>query len=119
LGVCYSTDLNLFVEVGVNGIMASSDGVNWIDITQSLGTIEILNGICYSSDLSKFVIVGGSSNVGVFVNSYFSEVENLISELTPNSDMTFNLEVGENQILISAKGRLNGRISFRNKYIGV
>ena len=113
--ICYSSELDLFVAVGYKGtILTSSDGINWT--SQNSGATNILESICYSSDLIKFVIVGQS---GIIINSYFSETENLISELTPNSDMTFNLEVGENQILISAKGRLNVRISFRNKYIGV
>jgi hypothetical protein len=112
---CYSSDLGLFIAVGNSGtILTSSDGINWT--SQSSVSAYDLWGCCFSSDLTKFVIVG---TVGIIINSYFSEAENLISELTPNSDMTFSLEVGENQIIISAKGRLNGRISYRNKYIGV
>ena len=46
--------------------------------------------------------------------------ENLISSLSSNSDMSLNLKVGENEILLNrSSGNLNGNISYRQKYIGV
>ena len=52
--------------------------------------------------------------------SFFGLQRNLISTLTPNSDMTLGLQVGENEILLSkSSGNLSGRIKFRQKYIGV
>jgi hypothetical protein len=54
------------------------------------------------------------------LKSDFAFAENLISTLTPDSDMTLSLEVGMNEILISkSAGNLNGRIKYRQKYIGV
>ena len=64
-----------------------------------------------------FIIVGAS---GTILKSDFALAENLISKLTPDSDMTLGLQVGSNEILLSkSSGNLNGRIIFRQKYIGV
>ena len=114
--VTYSESLGLFVIVGNSGtILTSSDGINWTSRTSGVSTI--LYSVTYLESLGLFVIVGQSE---IILKSSFTLAENLISTLTPDSDMRLNLEVGKNEILLSKfSGNLNGRIIFRQKYIGV
>ena len=114
--VTYSESLGLFVAVGASGIvLTSSDGISWTSRTSGVSTV--LWSVTYSESLGLFVAVGAS---GIVLKSDFTLAENLISTLTLDSDMTFGLEVGTNEILISkSSGNLNGRIIFRQKYIGV
>ena len=102
--------------MGENGIILTSpDGINWI--TQTSDVLIHLYNATYSENLDLFVVVGQS---GIILKSDFTLAENLISKLTPDSDMTLNLEIGKNEILLSkSSGNLNGRIKFRQKYIGV
>ena len=104
------------MAVGFSGIiLTSSDGVNWTSITSGISIN--LNSVTCSENLGMFLIVGVD---GIILKSDFALAENLISTLTPNSDMTLSLEVGKNEILLSkTSGNLNGRIKYRQKYIGV
>ena len=111
-----------FVAVGENGsILVSVDGVNWID--KSLPTSLILFGITIGENVYKIcgsnIDVLEYSSAGVIMESYISETLNLISDLTPDSDMTFNLEVGNNDILYSDDNGNGATLKFRQKYIGV
>ena len=46
--------------------------------------------------------------------------ENIIANLTTDSDMTMGLDVGSNEVLLGcASGDVSATISFRQKYIGV
>ena len=50
----------------------------------------------------------------------FVNAENVINNLSADSDMDFNLEVGINNIrILNTEGYLQARISYRQKYIGV
>ena len=114
--VTYSEDLNLFVAVGQGGtIITSSDGINWT--VQTSPTYQILRSVTYSEKLSLFVAVGLN---GTIVNSYFSEQENQIQNISPDSNMNLNLLVGENKFrLLRNSGDFSVRIRYRQKYIGV
>ena len=106
----------MFVIVGYSGtILTSTDGISWTSVISGVSTI--LNSITCSESLGLFVVVGNSTTI---LKSDFTLAENLISTLTPDSDMTLGLQVGKNEILLSkSSGNLNGRIKFRQKYIGV
>ena len=46
--------------------------------------------------------------------------DSIISLLSPDSDMTFNLEQGSNKIFISSDdGLFSARLKYRQKYVGV
>ena len=63
--IIYSSELNMFVIVGYNGlILTSSDGINWTSRTS--GVTIVLNSIIYSSELNMFVTVG---NGGIILTS--------------------------------------------------
>ncbi|MBR3197087.1 MAG: phage tail family protein [Methanobrevibacter sp.] len=115
-GICYSSELNLFVAVGQNGLIyISSDGKEWTQKPRN-AYINLLS-ISYSDDLNLFVAVGRD---GTIINSDFEQAENIIQNLTEDSDMNFNLEVGENKLrLVRDNGSLTSRIIYRQKYIGV
>ena len=77
----------------------------------------ILYGITYSSDLGLFVAVGRS---GTILYSVIISDTNIIDHLTEDSDMTFNLAVGENTLQVTNVSRVfNTRLTYRQKYLGV
>ena len=114
--VIFSKPLGLFVAVGNNGgIIFSPDAINWINLTS--GVVVDLNSIAYSESLNQFVVVGDD---GAILDSTFTSVQNLIADLTADSDMTLSLDIGENVLLIGkSSGNLNGAVRYRQKYIGV
>lgn len=114
--VCYSEYYSEFVAVGEDGTIATSvNGKTW---TNSIsGTSQSYERIIFSNSLNEFIAVGSR---GVIMNSYISEEQNLINKLSPNSDINFNLDVGENVLRISCEqGSPRITIKFKNKYIGV
>ena len=115
-GITYSKSLGLFVAVGDNGvILTSSNGTTWTSRTS--GVSASLLGVTYSSDLGLFVAVGES---GTILYSVTISDTNIIDHLTEESDMTFNLAVGENTLRVTNVSRVfKSRLTYRQKYLGV
>ena len=101
----------LFVAVGKD-VYVSPDGLNWTKKASGFG--EGLFSIAYGNN--KYVIIGINREL---YNSYLIQTDNLISDLTTDSDMTFNLEIGTNNIFFTDNNNKTATISFRQKYIGV
>ena len=114
--VTYSSDLGLFVAVGFNGvILTSPDGTTWT--SQTRVTVNLLQSVIYSDTLGLFVAVGYS---GTILYSVIISDTNIIDHLTEDSDMTFNLAVGENTLQVTNVSRVfNTRLTYRQKYLGV
>ena len=114
--VIYSEVLGIFIVVGNNGtILKSNDGINWTNV--SISTTYALTDVYYSVEKEKIVIVGEN---GIVLYSQFEILESLIEKITPDSDMSMSLKIGENELLMSRSlGTLNGKIMYRQKYIGV
>ena len=115
-GITYSEDLDLFVAIGESGHIAiSSDGINW-----GHHNIEpFFNLYCgvYSKYSNEFIISGYS---GSTLHSNIENKTNIINRLTQDSDMTFNLKKGENNLLIyNTKGVINSKLTYRQRYLGV
>ena len=104
---------NMFVCVcgGWKYIITSTDGTN-LDFSENL--VSGFSAVAYGQD--KLVVVGTS---GLIYNSYIAGKKNIIADLTPESDMTFNLEQGENEIIYLTDGNTQATLSYRQKYIGV
>ena len=113
--VIYIKSLGLFVILMRNGsIYYSLTGIKW-NYKSYINTGNF-NSIIYSEKLDLFVSVGSD----VITNIVFEKGNNIISKLTGDSDMTFNLESGENIILCNKEsGNFNCRLTYRQKYIGV
>ena len=101
-----------FVAIGSSTIITSSDGNSWIIKNKAVN--YGMNRITYGKNI--FVIVG---LYGLTINSYTKSIENLISQITSESDMTFNLETGNNQILYTNNNDKSATLKYRQKYIGV
>ena len=101
----------LFVAVGV-GVYTSTDGINWTEKVGGFG--EGLYSVAYGNGV--YVLRGRN---GELYNSYLIQTQNLISDLTTDSDMTFNLEIGSNNLFFSDNNNKTATLSFRQKYIGV
>ena len=101
----------LFVAVGV-GVYTSTDGINWTEKVSGFG--EGLFSVAYGNGV--YMLKGRN---GELYNSYLIQTQNLISDLTTDSDMTFNLEKGSNNIFFSDNNNKTATLSFRQKYIGV
>lgn len=105
-------DLGLFIYVGYNRMLISSDAINWNP------HITLKSDSVYY-DESKDVLYTVGAN-GVFLNVHFDFSESLINLLSSDSDMTFELDKGENELVLSCeRGSVFGKLRFRQKYIGV
>lgn len=114
--VYFSEESNLFIVVGNLGItLISPDGENWEKLLGGVTVQE--NGVSYNSKSQSFIVVGWNETV---TYTKFSEAENQIQNLTSDSDIGFNLNVGDNQLqLLRESGDITCGIKFRQKYIGV
>lgn len=112
INIIYHDFKNIYIGLQYYRIMISQDGINW-DLLYDTTKFEDL---IYSQQKNIVVLGGISSSYGVL--NYVNE-ENLISYLTDDSDMSLNLEVGKNNLLISSIGNIRTRIQYRQKYLGV
>lgn len=114
--ICYSVMLSQFLAVGDGGtIVISVDGSTWI--TSTSGTYQNYRAVEYINTLEKYIAVGSR---GTIMSSYVAEATNMINLLAPNSDINFNLEVGENNLRVACEsGYPYVTIEYKNKYIGV
>lgn len=114
--VCYSPVYSQFVLVGEDGTIATSvDGQSW-ELSIS-GTNQNYGAIKFFTQLDEFMAVGSR---GTIMSSYLSTSENLIDKLAPNSDINFNLDVGDNVLRVSCEsGNPRVTVEFKNKYVGV
>ena len=92
-------------------IITSTDGTN-LDFSENL--VSGFSAVAYGQD--KLVVVGTS---GLIYNSYITGKKNIIADLTPESDMTFNLEQGENEIIYLTDRNTQATLTYRQKYVGV
>lgn len=114
--VCYSQAYSQFLAVGDNGVIVRSvDGKVWL--TSTSGTTQNYESVIYMQEIAKYIAVG---NKGTIMTSYTASSTNMINSLSPNSDVNFNLAIGENILRLSCEnGNPYASIEFKNKYIGV
>ena len=147
-GIAYSEELGIFVIVGNNIILSSKDGINWVKRdTVSLNKVYFENNefLAVGNSGKIYISYDGKTWEQVFVpvttynfnsacwykNRYlvfsFSvimtsdyEYSNSIQNLSQDSDIGFNLVVGENQLrTMKYAGDFVCKITYRQKYIGV
>ena len=87
--------------------------LRFTDFTQIYSMLSIRGALCVFIDRNNIYIGCQVGYIGLLVES--TEKENLIANLSADSDMTFNLELGNNIIISNALGDL----IYRQKYIGV
>lgn len=116
-GVIYSNYYHLFIVTGYNGeCIISPDGIEWKKL--STGVKNYL--YCAVEKDGIISVAGGQSGLYFFMQSQEINTENIIAELTTDSDMTMGLDVGSNEVLLGcANGEVSATLSFRQKYIGV
>lgn len=117
LYLAWSDELNMFIGNGgtiegggisKNWSYISYDGINWEHISSS-----IVSKYAYVKFLKSFIGTKGTS-------VRFIGEENIINNLNENSDMDFNLKIGNNQFRWSATtGFGMGTITYKQKYLGV
>lgn len=114
--IAFSERLGMFLAVDeVGSVLTSTDGELWF--TKDIGLGIRLNNCIYVNKDESFFIAGDKA---VVLQSLFSETDNLISKLTADSDMTLGLEIGMNQLLLNkSSGGLNGKVTYRQRYVGV
>ena len=88
----------------------SANGVSW-DYTET-GVSSAVMGMATGN--GKTIAMGN-----VVIETYLAEKTNIISSLIPTSDMTFNLQQGENDLLYLTDNNTEITITYRQKYIGV
>ena len=99
---------NLFVILGDRGtILMSIDGFNWTKIQSGF-----FFGVAYCTAINSSSLVES-----VILKSEFAP-ENVINKLSSDSDMTFNLEPGNNEItLYNISQKINASLTYRQKYL--
>lgn len=114
--VVYIKELGMFFSAGEDGVVAYSfNGVDWKYMQLNIDSNLI--GIVYNPD-EDAIIVSGNNSVILKFNFMFDE--NVIQNISNDSDMNFNLDVGENQLRLNKEsGAFICRVLYRQKYIGV
>ena len=116
--VVYSEELGLFCAVGFEKILISPDGINWVNKRKEEYGMYF-NYVNFIKKLDAFFISFESTGIGAIITST-ENASNIISQINSLSDMSLDLIVGKNDILLTHDGvGLSGRILFRQKYIGV
>ena len=121
---CFSEELGLYCIIAnyvsstyVSASFYSPDGVNWKRKEYNGNGTNNFAEIIYSPYSSRFItgntfLISASDTTG--------ETENLINQLSQDSDIGFNLDVGNNKIVYTqVAGKANVTITYRQKYIGV
>ena len=76
-----------------------------------------LTSVVYDDINDKIIIMGES---GIIVMSNYGNKENQIQNITKDSDMNLNLNVGSNTLRVNCEeGSMIVNIKYRQKYIGV
>ena len=114
--IFYSSAYGLYLGISGKKIVISSDHINWSEIGEiSTSQYWATSNPIFEDD--KTILIG---SINSLFTSYFKEAENLIADLTEDSDMNLGLEIGDNVLLISGDGEeFNATLTFRNKYLGV
>lgn len=115
-GITYSKRNHLFLLSCGNGVLLiSSDGGVWSK--ENIGLNLFLGGATNIPSDDGFLVVGQS---GLVLLVTYTKVENMIQDITSNSDMELNLLLGDNKFRLTKKaGEFTCRIKYRQKYIGV
>lgn len=117
--IIYSKNLNrLFITGDKGNILSSSNGRQfestvYNEISQYKSIIENGNSVVLIGVLSHQIAY-------MLINSYFSELENIINLISTDSDMNLTLEKGNNKIIVGGQnGSVSARLTYRNRYVGV
>ena len=96
-----------------SGVVAYSyDAVNW----NVLAKTYYFGDLIYNSKRNIISLCGTGSSTGYII---YDSKENLISKVSDDSNMNFDLEVGNNQLLVLAVGEIYTRLEYTQKYLGV
>ena len=115
--ITYSEKLGLFMIVGTSGtLLISSNIINWNIVDSNVSNSDLFY-VNFFKEFDAFLICGIN---GIILKSLFSEGENKIENLSEDSDISLNLEIGENQLRLTRdSGDFTCRVKYRQKYIGV
>ena len=115
--ITYSEKLGLFMIVGTSGtLLISSNIINWNIVDSNVSNSDLFY-VNFFKEFDAFLICGIH---GIILKSLFSEGENKIENLSEDSDISLNLEIGENQLRLTRdSGDFTCRVKYRQKYIGV
>ena len=117
--VIYSEELGLFCVVSTEAVLISPDCINWENKIVSSWAYGNYYGFEYVTYLKKLDALYMSGDYASVITST-ETVTNIISSLEKNSDMSLSLILGNNDLILTQEsGGLSGRVSFRQKYIGV
>ena len=121
--MCFADDLAFFIGIKETNCYISFNCQEWRLLDLKLKSEVEFENIRYIEADNTFYLIGRIPAVNylyTYVELKLQKGENIISEISSKSDMTLGLEVGENEIRISCEeGFLMGKISYRQKYIGV
>ena len=114
LDVIFSQELGMFIGTVGTKIFSSADFITWGEVF-SYGYYV---GALMESKIKNCVI--GSGGNGICVEIKGQILENRIQSIDKESNLNFNLSIGENKIRLGYKsGVALATIKYRQKYIGV
>lgn len=112
----YSEEENLVLAVGQSFPIASVGGENWEKISFENNLIPFYS--VFFSEKEHCFLLGGEGTL--ICKTKFTNKENLIEHITDDSDMSLNLEVGENVLRLNYdEGYILCKVTYREKYLGV
>ena len=121
--MCFAEDLAIFIGIKGTNCYISYNCQEWRLLNLKLKSEVEFEDIRYIQADNTFYLIGRIPTIYyyyTYVELKLEKGENIINEISNKSDMTLGLEVGENEVRISCdEGFLMGKISYRQKYIGV
>ena len=112
----YSEEENLVLAVGQGLTLASVGGEDWEKVSFENNFIPF-HSVFFSKKEHCFLLGGEGT---LICKTKFNNKENLIEHITDDSDMSLNLEVGENVLRLNYdEGYILCKVTYREKYLGV
>lgn len=121
--ICYSNDYAFFIGYKNTNFYISYNCQEWQSLNLKIKSSVEFKKMRYIEADKTFYIIGRIPSINyiyTIIELKLEDGENIISDTDEKSNMSLNLEIGNNEIRINcSEGFILGKLNYRQKYIGV